>query len=190
MCGRYFFSDETKKSIADDFGIPKDAIHIDRTGDITPGMNPIVLTNENNHITAENMTWGYRSKDGKLLINARSETVTSRVLFSNDIKRHRCIIPASHFFEWDKDHNKISFFRNDNSAIYLAGFYTPVENRFIIITKPANSSIIKYHDRMPLMMEREDVLPWLTDDPKLETFLAKNMPLLKNNQEFEQLSLF
>jgi len=45
MRGRYFFPDETKKNISDDFGIPKDAIHIDRTGDVTPGMSPVALTN-------------------------------------------------------------------------------------------------------------------------------------------------
>jgi len=190
MCGRYFFAEDLKKSIQDDFGIPKDAIHIDRSGGVTPGMNPVVLTHDNDYVVAGNMLWGYKGRDDKLIINARAETVKERKLFCEDILHHRCILPASKFFEWDKDHNKVSFLRKDDSPIYLAGFYTPLDNRFVIITRPANQSMIKFHDRMPLMMEKEEVLSWLRDDLKLESFLAKELPQLKNDSEYEQLSLF
>ena len=39
---------------------------------------------------------------GDRLINARAETLTTRPAFRDAFKRHRCIIPASRFYEWQK----------------------------------------------------------------------------------------
>ena len=46
--------------------------------------------------------WGMRAEaGGALLINARSESLTTRPTFSGAFKARRCIIPANGFFEWE-----------------------------------------------------------------------------------------
>ena len=44
------------------------------------------------------MKWGYTGKT--LLINARVETASEKPTFRDDWKSHRCIVPASYYFEW------------------------------------------------------------------------------------------
>ncbi len=83
-------------------------------------------------------------------------------MFRDSVLHRRCIIPAKHFYEWDSDKNKVTFLRKDKSVLYMAGFYNCFqgEDRFIIITTQANTSVQKVHNRMPLILEdKELVLP-------------------------------
>ena len=92
----------------------------------------------------------------------------------------------------DKDKNKVTFFRQDESPIYLAGFYQLSDNKdsFVILTTAANESMIKVHDRMPLMIEKDAVRDWLNDSDAAKEMLKAPMPQLKSRREYEQLSLF
>ena len=49
------------------------------------------------------------------------------------------------------------FTRSDSTVMYLAGFCDWFENerRFVILTTAANESMKKVHDRMPLILEKE-----------------------------------
>ena len=49
--------------------------------------------------------------------------------------------------------------------MYLAGFYDRfgMEDRFIILTTQANDSMKLVHDRMPLVLESNQVVPWLSE---------------------------
>ena len=138
------------------------------------------------------MFWGIEGKDNKLIINARAESVLEKPMFSGDFEHRRCVMPAESFYEWDKDRNKVTFFRKDKSPIYLAGIYQLSQNRdsFTILTTAANASMIRVHDRMPLMIERDNVRDWLYDYEAAKGMLSIEMPLLESRQEYEQLSLF
>ena len=59
----------------------------------------------------------------------------------------------------------------------------------MILTTQANASIEKVHDRMPLIMEREEILDWILDDRSIEYFLHKTPVLLDSWQEYEQQML-
>ena len=73
------------------------------------------------------MQWGFPQYQKKgLLINARAETALERKSFRDSVLHRRCVIPARHFYEWDSDKNKVTFFRKDAAVVYMAGFY----NRF------------------------------------------------------------
>ena len=76
--------------------------------------------------------------------------------------------------------------------MYLAGIYSLSDNKdsFVILTTAANESMIKVHDRMPLMIEKQHVKDWLFDRNAAEELLRENMPLLDSYQDYEQLSLF
>lgn len=219
MCGRYFFDGETEKEIENDFGLSSGAVSM-KAGDVTPSMSPLVLlgdkvnavsmkkvdvsmpmspmaphsdkTIDSAGIYVTSMFWGLAGTDSKLLINARAETALKKPMFSDSVQHRRCVIPAAGFYEWDRDKNKFIFYRKDRRPIYLAGFYQLSENRdsFVILTTAANESMIKVHDRMPLMIEKPQVYDWLYDNTAAKELLGAKMPLLDSRCDYEQLSLF
>ena len=139
------------------------------------------------------MTWGFPRYDGKgLVINARSESVLDRPMFRDSARRRRCIIPAHAFYEWDASKKLTTFTRPGHPVIYMAGVYDFLQgaNRFTVLTTEANESVRRYHDRMPLLLEREALEPWLNDDQAMEELLHRKMPALDSWQENEQMSLF
>ena len=86
----------------------------------------------------------------------------------------------------------MTFLREDEPVLYMAGFYNRFqeEERFIIITTQANESVKKIHDRMPLILERQELEDWIYDDNFLEFALHKVPVQLIKHQEYEQQSLF
>ena len=137
--------------------------------------------------------WGFPSFAAKkLVINARAEGIEKKPLFSRSIREMRCVLPASGFYEWDREGQKVTFTDPDEPVIYLAGIYRPFgsEMRFVIITREANESMIPVHERMPLMIAPEDVRAWITDAAQTEDLLARPLPQLSSSGRYEQLSLF
>ncbi len=59
----------------------------------------------------------------------------------------------------------------------------------MILTTAANESMIRVHDRMPLMIDKSQVRTWLGDQAAAAEMLRMEMPLLRSHQEYEQLSL-
>lgn len=193
MCGRYF-ADE---AVFDE--IEKIACGIDGNiqerpmGDICPSQAAVVLIGKNQGLYAEEMVWGFPQYHQKgLIINARAETVLERKMFRDSVLHRRCIIPAGHFYEWDSDKNKAVFLRKDRPVLYMAGFYSHFEDgdRFIIITTQANDSVSRVHDRMPLILEENELEAWVYDDRFLDFALHRTPVELQKHQEYEQLSLF
>ena len=136
--------------------------------------------------------WGYPlSKSKGLVINARVETVLDKPSFQNGILYHRLLIPAGGFYEWNSLKEKSTFTRPDSSVLYMAGFCDWFENekRFVILTTKANASMEKTHDRMPLILEKEQLADWF-DDKKMEQLLQHTPVMLKREAEYEQQSLF
>ena len=64
--------------------------------------------------------------------------------------------------------------------LYLCGLWKPVDGaaRFVILTRPANESMIGTHDRMPVIAAEEEVRPYLTDRDAAMEILAVSAPAL------------
>ena len=186
MCGRYFFGDRTAYEIEREFGFETGSVVMEE-GDVVPSASPIVLSGKRAGAGADinipKMFWGLTGKDKKLIINARAESALDKPMFAGSVENRRCVMPAAGFYEWDRDKNKVTFYRKDRSPIYLAGFYQLSENKdsFVILTTAANESMIKVHDRMPLMIDRTQVRDWLND-----AAAAKEMKCGGNNGRQER----
>ena len=57
------------------------------------------------------------------------------------------------------------------------------------MTTAANEPMIKVHDRMPLILEKEQIEVWF-DNEKMRTILRQTPARLKRHAEYEQQSLF
>ena len=193
MCGRYFWTDDAEDAFLEDFPDLAGAVRRLRAGDYTPGMSAAAIAaGTGSGICAEQLLWGFPGFDkGKLLINARAESVKDRPTFADSFTGRRCALPAAGFYEWDKKKEKVIFTLPDKPILYLAGVYRPygAENRFVVLTREANASMEPVHDRMPLILSgEEEVIPWVSDAAKAGDLLTKELPMLKAERPYEQMS--
>lgn len=194
MCGRYYVDDETAREIEKLVNEISSKLHQKGSKrDIHPSEPSTVLTAFKGSLHMEEKLWGFPGYHGKeLIINARSETALTKSTFRDSVLNRRCVIPVAGFYEWNSSKEKAAFYREESSLLFLAGFYKqfPDSDHFVILTSPANESMIEVHDRMPLILEREEVFPWITDSRKTEELLLKKPCSLKKDMAYEQLCLY
>jgi len=122
-------------------------------------------------------------------INARAETVREKPSFRDAFAQRPCIIPVDGFYEWDRrdGHGKRAhyFFRSDGQPMLLAGLYEhwvqpghDPRTTCTIVTSAANENMAELHDRMPVIVEEQDVTTWLTA-PASDRYDLLRPPLAK-----------
>ena len=208
MCGRFYVDEGINREIEQMIRGVDLRIQKMRTGDIYPSQPAGILTCHSQQkklssassaaedppaLELTEMYWGFPQYQKKgLLINARAETALERKTFRESVLHRRCVIPARHFYEWDPDRDKVTFFREARPVLFMAGFYNRFqdEERFIILTTQANASVNPIHDRMPLVLDEDELEDWVYDDKFTEYALHKTPPELRREQEYEQQSLF
>lgn len=74
----------------------------------------------------------------------------------------------------------------------MAGIYDRFEglSRFTVLTTAANESVSRFHDRMPVILNRDELEPWIFEDNTFSRLMKKKMPVLEHWQDNEQMSLF
>lgn len=194
MCGRYYVDDETAKAVARLIGQINEKSSVSR--DVHPTDSATIITgyvdNYVDKLAEKQMYWGFPSFQGKgVLFNARCETVLEKRMFKESAIRQRCVIPAKGFYEWDKQKNKVTFLRKDEPLLWMAGIYNRFEgvDRFVILTTKANASVSPVHDRMPLIIESNELENWIFDEKSLVYLLNKDPVLLERYMPYEQQSL-
>lgn len=208
MCGRYHIDKASERALLEDTGLgPADTLgwreFLEKgAGDICPSQQAPVLTGEGGELHPELMTWGFlppageEKREGKgrpcgLLINARAETALEKRMFRDSIRSRRCVIPAAHFYEWDEDGDRAQFSDRESPLLYMAGFYRyfQEEKRFIILTTRANASVERVHDRMPVLLGKEEIASWVFEDEFMPFVLERTPAELEKFQEYQQTTL-
>src|SRR5437764_9507157 len=109
MCGRYSFSVADVKEISERFDLSNRLFDFAPRYNIAPGqMNPVVVSHSPNVI--EPMFWGLiphwakAQDEGKKFrtVNARVEGIDKKPTYRDPFRFHRCLVPASGFYEWNK----------------------------------------------------------------------------------------
>ena len=190
MCGRYWADESPEfQEIIDEMnhsplmGKWQNTAAIKTHGEIRPtDVVPVIAPNRSGERTVYPMKWGYSGKS--LLINARAETAAEKYTFRNDWARHRCIVPASWYFEWEhlpgKDGRKRAGDKyriqpKDSAMTWLCGLYRIEEGLpvFVILTREPGEKIRFLHDRMPLIMPEHLVNDWIRPDAIPENLLPE-----------------
>jgi putative SOS response-associated peptidase YedK len=189
MCGRYTLVevDGLQKRFSLEEALPE----VPARYNVAPTQSmPIVTRHSPNQL--EMMRWGLVpswAKDlsiGNRMINARAETVAEKPAFKRALERRRCLIPASGFYEWKQtEHGKVPHYIHlmDEPLFAFAGLYenwkAPDETwvrSYTIITTTANDLMAPLHNRMPVILDREDEDLWLDPDA---TETERLLPLLR-----------
>lgn len=115
--------------------------------------------------------WKKTIKEKKFLAtNARCETVATTASFREAFKRRRCLVPADGFYEWTGEKGaktKWMFTRAGEPWFCFAGLWDHAEtadgpvDSFTIITTAAGPFAREYHDRQPLILDRDQWARWL-----------------------------
>ena len=200
MCGRYYIDDDTAREIEklvrqvdEKMRQAPAAGSLLQAKDIHPSEVAPVLAAEGQNICCRWQRWGFPGfSRTQLIFNARSESALEKRTFRESVEHRRIVVPATCFYEWNKNKEKNIFYRQGQPVLYMAGLYNRYqdEDRFVILTTEANDSMKPVHDRMPLVLEREEIQRWLNEDQLVESFLKKTPPLLERRMDFEQMSLF
>lgn len=107
----------------------------------------------------------------KPLINARAETVAHRPAFRTAVRYHRCIIPASGFYEWKQtssDRQPYHITLADGKPMLMAGLWEDSHDgagseirTACVITTAASESMRELYHRMPAILTPEDAIRWV-----------------------------
>lgn len=140
-------------------------------------------------------SWAKDPGVGARMINARAESVATKPAFRSAQRHRRCLIPADGFYEWQKvagEKRKQPFYvcMDDGRPFAFAGLWehwegpdgSAIQSCTVITTEP-NELMRPLHDRMPVILPRQDYDRWLNpsarDPASLETLLvphpAENM---------------
>lgn len=198
MCGRYYVDDETARKIEEMLRQVNEKMRKSeniclQAGDIHPSDVAPVITADHKELCLRWQRWGFPGfNDKQIIFNARSESALEKKMFKECVKQRRVVVPATWFYEWNKNKEKNIFYQEGQPVLYMAGLYNCYQNeeRFVILTTAANESMKPVHDRMPLLLERYEISKWLFEDGLTETFLHKTPALLERRTDFEQMSLF
>lgn len=179
MCGRYTLT--RPESIPEFFEISQTRLpprfNIAPTQDI-----PVVRLDREGSRRLDLLRWGLipsrsgLSPKGAGMINARAESVSQKPSFRTSFRYRRCLIPADGFFEWRKEGRRrlpVRLRLEDGGLFAFAGLWDFWESPQLgrvesctILTCPANELVAPVHDRMPVVLLRQDLAPWL--DPRSE----------------------
>lgn len=170
MCGRYYVASEDSaaelQQIIDTLQrrMGADAVKL---GEVRPSdQAAVIANNKNKEARPFAMRWGYSFPNSRPIINARSETASSKPLFRDGMLQRRCLVPASYYFEWehvDGKSVKYALKPTGADAIYMAGIYHMEHEvpTFTILTRAVSSDIAFIHDRMPVILPSEAKADWL-----------------------------
>ncbi|MGA9859044.1 MAG: SOS response-associated peptidase [Solirubrobacteraceae bacterium] len=184
MCGRYTLAAPDPAAIHARFPIGE-SLEVRRRYNVAPGDDVLaVTTDREGHPRGEMLRWGLvpswaKSPDtGLKMINARVETATEKPAFRRAFERFRCLIVADGFYEWrptpgaPKQPFHIS--RADGELFAFAGLWSiwhapdgGTLRTCTILTTAANAAISGLHDRMPIILARDNENDWLdTSTPR------------------------
>ena len=174
MCGRYAL-----------YGIDEmgDRFEVDTPEGLRPNYNVAptqympVIREINGKRKVELMYWGIPRMLGKDLvkeiINTRSDKAFSG-FWKKQVTKQRVLIPANGFYEWKKtkDGKTPYYIELPTKEMYaFAGIWNSWKdkdgnefNAYSIMTSDPNAEMKSVHDRMPVILHKEDEARWIRDE--------------------------
>jgi putative SOS response-associated peptidase YedK len=118
--------------------------------------------------------WAKDIKVGFANINAKAEGIEGKPAFREAFQRRRCLVPVDNFYEWKKTatgKQPYAIALADQGLMALAGLWANWRSgagewvrSFAIITTTPNELCAELHDRMPVILARDNWRVWLGED--------------------------
>lgn len=174
MCGRYLFSDGTNPTMERWIAQAKQQLSEEAFRELSfhevfPSHKVlIIMAGEDHKARLLPALWGYPGREGKLIINARSETAFDSFFFRGSLP---CVIPATGYYEWSRDPKKKYYFTVNEKPMYLAGLCRKEEDgmHMVILTEAAVLEQAEIHDRQPVILSSLDIPEYCQNTNPKET---------------------
>ncbi|MBC8099053.1 MAG: SOS response-associated peptidase [Armatimonadetes bacterium] len=177
MCGRFTLTADPAL-VQQTFNLDVAPAQFAPRYNIAPSQPVAVISNQNPH-QLDYFKWGLVpswSKDpaiGNKMINARAETAAEKPSFREALKKRRCLIPASGFYEWAQDGKQPMYLHLPDDPLFaFAGlwetWHSPDGDELrtcTILTGEPNALVSTFHHRMAVILQPEDYDAWLNPDP-------------------------
>ena len=149
------------------------------SGEMRPtDVTAVLAPNKEGRVAVFPMIWGFSHEATDApIVNCRLETASQKEMWKDSWFRRRCVIPCSWYFEWEhfrspdgkrsKVGDKYIIQPKDSHTTMLAGLYRFEERNglqvpvFSVLTRDAIGKLRGIHDRMPLMINKDDVEDWI-----------------------------
>jgi putative SOS response-associated peptidase YedK len=182
MCGRYTirtFEPAVYEAILR-FERHEEPLFIPRYN-VAPSQDvPVIRLDKDGRRVADFVRWGLipswtKGKPKAQPINARDDTVQTSGMFRQAFQRRRCLVAADGFFEWKKigkAKQPMFIHLKDDRPFAFAGIWErwrpdeqaePIDTVCHITTTP-NDTVRPIHDRMPVILRKQDYALWLDKD--------------------------
>ena len=189
MCGRFYVPENSEITMLRKVMENLESRNVTvKTGEVSPGdVAAVIASNRELKPQPFGMLWGYHLPHGRLLFNARSETAAQKAIFADGMAHRRCLIPASHYFEWQDTPDgkaKYAIAPKESSGMLLAGIYRFENNLpvFTVLTRTPSDDIAMIHDRMPVILPREAAADWLNPRYHGEEILSAALTNMKYHE--------
>lgn len=145
-------------------------------------------------------TWGFPPPTGRTnpIINARCETMDVLPTFVNAFEHHRCVVPATGYYEWKKEVDgsrtpwQFTLEGEGANLFLMAGLFMVDskigQKRFVIVTTEPNEIAAEIHDRMPVILSDDMIDTWLSADAAPETLKRLCRPYEGTNLKAKPVS--
>ncbi len=177
MCGRivWVWDAKTQQLVQrlDDGRLDKDVRHVMEKNryNVPPTSHLPVAVKDDAETHFRVARWGFPLGQ-KPAFNARIESAYESPMWKGLIEKHHCVLPVRGFYEWRRPERTPHFVeRPDKEVMLLAGLVgeRDVDGRdgvrrercFAIVTTGPSKSMALLHDRMPVILDEEDVEDWL-----------------------------
>jgi putative SOS response-associated peptidase YedK len=193
MCGRYRLS-RRKQIVEEYFDCPSDELDWFPRYNIAP-TQPVPVIRQHPKKPARDLSlmkwglvpsWAKDASVGASMINARSETASTKPAFRDALKLRRCLIPADGFYEWKRtatSKQPYCFEVSEGELFAFAGLWEGWKDASgnwlrtcSILTTTPNAVTSPIHDRMPVILASDSYDLWL--DPGMQN-VAEVSALLK-----------
>ncbi len=178
MCGRYQLVNP--HLLAQVYGVKQsrlDELQLASNVNVRPTQRvPVLLGEHDGGRDLAMMRWGFVPSWAQDhcggLINARAEGLAAKPMFRRAFTSQRCALPAIGFYEWkaaaDGGRGKTPYLFTlaDAELFAFAGLWDTWQElqTCAILTTAPNEFVAPVHDRMPVILRREDVDEWLDAD--------------------------
>lgn len=202
MCGRFVRKTDLREA-AKFFSAAVVETDLGPSYNVAP-RQPIAVVMEAGRRRIVSMQWGLIpswSKDANIgykMINARAETILEKPSFKGAFKHRRCLIIADGFYEWREEGTRkvpVYIFLKDKGPFGMAGIYetwkSPAGEEIrtcSIITTAANEFMKKIHERMPVIIKREDESTWLSDKSDEQALIGLLKPYRASQMQCHEVS--
>ncbi len=164
MCGR--FTINTSSELIARFFELADLPEAPARWNAAPGQPTLtILRKGGRRASGVHGNWGWKLLDKpSATINARFETAGKLRTFAFELSNQRCVVPADGWYEWTGSPKAPVLLRPESGELMgLAGIWRPTERgaEVVILTQAAPPAMAFVHDRMPVLVPRENVAAWL-----------------------------